>query len=250
MSELTVEIAHEGNPQWIMIVAFGMRSHHTPATALVHCTISSNKETEIYSKYGCWSWELAEYVIHFPPIRPRCTWYFINSILKWHLAGLLKELLTCIQCHRISFLSYAFSGCWQGGRYTPSGLCTLGGQCGEWPLSGQRPSELSPFEGQPLPTAPSKQRSLKSNLEMIRSVFKTKSWLISEFKTCFWCQPCKAVGCRTFLVHSCAHRCLRSRWMTSSRLCSSIINDPVSAGVVMGSTPSPFFVVSCGYTWL
>lgn len=60
MSELTVEIAHEGNPQWIMIVAFGMRSHQTPSTALVHCTISSNKETETYSKCGCWSWELAE----------------------------------------------------------------------------------------------------------------------------------------------------------------------------------------------
>lgn len=91
-----------------------------------------------------------------------------------------SELLTYIQCHQSLFRSYVLSECWQGGPYTLSGLCSLGGQCGVWRLSGQSLSK-SPFvEGQPLPTPALKQCSLKGSLNTIKSTFKIKkSWLMS-----------------------------------------------------------------------
>jgi hypothetical protein len=40
----TVEVAHEGNGQRVVVVALGMCAHNTPATALIHCAISPNKK--------------------------------------------------------------------------------------------------------------------------------------------------------------------------------------------------------------
>lgn len=41
---LTVEVAQEGHSQRIVIVAFGMRPHHTPAAALEHSAVPSDQE--------------------------------------------------------------------------------------------------------------------------------------------------------------------------------------------------------------
>lgn len=46
MRKCTVEVAHEGDSQRVMIGAFGMRSNHCPSTAFEHRTIEPNEETE------------------------------------------------------------------------------------------------------------------------------------------------------------------------------------------------------------
>lgn len=51
MRKCTVKIAHEGDPQWVIIETFGMRSNHSPPTALEHCTIKPNEETEKFQMY-------------------------------------------------------------------------------------------------------------------------------------------------------------------------------------------------------
>lgn len=114
------------------------------------------------------------------------------------------ELLTYIQCHQSVFLSYALSECWQGGPHTLSCLCTLGGQCGVWQLSGHSPSRSPFFEEQLLPTAPWKQCSLKSNFKadqentqnkllkvvllhfMIHSIMKCSKRIIMVIIIPFW----------------------------------------------------------------
>lgn len=80
----TAEVAHEGDPQRVVIGAFGVGSKRSPSTALEHRAINPNQETE---RVGLEPWKMEFIMLHMKtetpaPVCQRASYSLVSDVVE------------------------------------------------------------------------------------------------------------------------------------------------------------------------